>query len=95
MGVDVDGDGFVDELTTADITAVTLYQATLPVPGRVLSDEPETQKPGDRGEDLFQRIGCASCHIPALPLTNQGWVYSEPNPHRSAWETCRLHRDIR
>jgi hypothetical protein len=81
MGIDVDGDGFTDELTTADITAVTLYQATLPVPGKVLSNDPEIREAENRGEDLFQRIGCASCHIPALPLTNQGWVYSEPNPY--------------
>jgi len=81
MGADVDGDGFADELTTADITAVTLYQATLPVPGRTLSNEPEIRQAENRGEDLFQKIGCASCHIPALALTNHGWIYSEPNPY--------------
>ena len=31
--VDADGDGIVDELTRADITAVSVFQATLPVPG--------------------------------------------------------------
>lgn len=80
-GVDADGDGFVNELTTADITAVTLYQATLPVPGRVLSNDPQIRAAEGRGESLFQKIGCASCHIPELPLTNRGWIYSEPNPY--------------
>jgi hypothetical protein len=34
IGVDEDGDGFVNELTRADITAVTIYQAALPVVAR-------------------------------------------------------------
>ena len=32
----LDGDGVVNELTVADITAVALFQATLPVPQQVL-----------------------------------------------------------
>jgi hypothetical protein len=78
--LDPDGDGFVNELTRADITAVTVFQATLAVPGQVI---PQTQPERDAillGEQLFASIGCTSCHIPALPLTNEGWIYSEPNP---------------
>jgi hypothetical protein len=26
-------------------------------------------------------IGCATCHIPALPLDRNGWLFSEPNPY--------------
>src|SRR5947208_16368290 len=40
VGVDADGDGFVNELTRADVTAVTIFQATLAVPGRVISRDP-------------------------------------------------------
>jgi Di-haem oxidoreductase, putative peroxidase len=80
IGVDEDGDGFVNELTRADITAVTVYQATLPVPGRVIPADPEAAKAARIGEVRFLEIGCAACHIPALPLDNRGWVYSEPNP---------------
>src|SRR5207244_13444189 len=32
------------------------------------------------GERAFSQIGCATCHIPRLPLDKQGWIYSEPNP---------------
>lgn len=84
VGVDADGDGVINELTTADITAVTLYQASLPVPGRVLSLDPEIRTAEHHGEALFQQIGCTSCHIAALPLTNRGWIYSEPNPYNPA-----------
>jgi Di-haem oxidoreductase, putative peroxidase len=84
IGVDEDGDGFVNELTRADITAVSIYQAALPVPGRVIPDDPEAQNAERNGEALFAQIGCAACHIPALPLTNRGWIYSEPNPYNPA-----------
>jgi hypothetical protein len=40
LGIDADGDGFVNELTRADITAATVFQATLPVPARVISSDP-------------------------------------------------------
>jgi len=80
IGVDEDGDGFVNELTRADITAVTIYQAALPVPGRVMPEDDEAQKAAALGEVRFNQIGCASCHVPSLPLVNLGWIYSEPNP---------------
>ena len=78
--VDADGDGFVNELTRADVTAATVFQATLPVPGRVLSRDRDVRHAVVNGEKKFKDIGCATCHIPSLPLTNQGWMYSEPNP---------------
>ena len=84
VGIDEDGDGFVNELTRADITAVTIYQAALPVPGRVMPADPEAEKAARIGEVRFLEIGCGSCHIPNLPLVNRGWVYSEPNPYNPA-----------
>lgn len=79
-GVDADGDGFVNELTRADITATSVFQATLPVPGQVIPRHHGIRKAIKEGEELFGQIGCASCHIPALPLDDEGWIYTEPNP---------------
>ena len=78
---DADNDGFKDELTRADITAVAIYQATLAVPGRVIPNAPEIERAVLRGETLFEKIGCSVCHIPKLPLTNEGWIFTEPNPY--------------
>jgi Di-haem oxidoreductase, putative peroxidase len=78
--VDADGDGFVNELTRADVTAVTIFQATLPVPGRVISRDPEIREAVRLGELRFNQVGCATCHIASLPLGNQGWIFTEPNP---------------
>lgn len=78
LDTDPDGDGVMNELTRADMTAVTLYQATLPVPGRVIPNRPAVEEAIWRGENLFEQIGCARCHIPALPLMNEGWHFEEP-----------------
>lgn len=77
---DPDGDGFTQELSVADVTAVSLFQATMPVPGRVISDVPEIEAAVWTGEQLFESVGCSSCHVSKLPLEDDGWVYSEPNP---------------
>lgn len=80
-GTDPDGDGFTDEMTRADITAVAVFQATLPVPGRVIPNHRSVEKAILKGETLFSEVGCASCHVPSLPLDEQGWVFTEPNPY--------------
>jgi hypothetical protein len=87
---DPDGDGFRSELTTADMTAVTLYQVTLNVPGQVIPSDPQVQQAIQAGQQLFTQVGCGSCHIPTLPLTannnpgapsQPGWIYTEPSPY--------------
>ena len=69
-----------NELTRADITAATIYQATLPVPGRSVPDDPEVEQAVRIGEQRFSELGCASCHTPKLPLVDRGWIYTEPSP---------------
>jgi hypothetical protein len=89
LNADPDGDGFTNELTVADLTAVSIFQATLPVPGRVIANDPAVERANLVGESLFNSIGCASCHA-TLPLTannnpglpgQPGWIYFEPNPY--------------
>ncbi len=77
---DPDGDGVEAELTETDVTAVTLFQATLPVPGRVVPRHPAVRSAIRRGERLFEDVGCGTCHVPALSLEDRGWLYSEPGP---------------
>ena len=80
LKADPDGDGFVNEMTRADVTAVSVWQATLQVPGRVIPRDPEVEAAVLQGEQNFERIGCATCHVPRLALDKNGWMYSEPNP---------------
>ena len=81
IDTDPDGDGFTNELTRADVTAVSVFQAALQVPGRVIPRNPEIEAAVLNGERVFDGIGCAACHIPRLPLDKRGWIYSEPNPY--------------
>ena len=81
LDTDQDGDGFENELTRADITAVTVFQATMAVPGRVIPNDPEIEQANLNGQKIFEQIGCSTCHVPRLPLDRQGWIYSEPNPY--------------
>jgi mono/diheme cytochrome c family protein len=92
LGADPDGDGFANELTTADLTAVSMYQATLAVPGRVIPNDPAVERANLRGEAVFSQTGCATCHA-TLTLTSSnnpglpgqpGWIYFEPNPYNPA-----------
>ncbi len=78
---DPDGDGRRAELTRADMTAVSVYQATLAVPGRVIPRDPVIEAAVRTGEQAFADIGCADCHVPKLRLRNKGWMFSEPNPY--------------
>ena len=84
LNTDADGDGFTNELTRADVTAVTLFQAAMAVPGRVIPNDPEVEAAVLTGEKRFREIQCASCHVPSLPLDRQGWIYTEPNPYNPA-----------
>jgi CxxC motif-containing protein (DUF1111 family) len=81
VGTDPDGDGVVNEMTRADVTAVAVFEATLPVPGRVIPNDREVERAVLTGEQVFDRIRCTACHVPALPLSRRGWIYSEPNPY--------------
>lgn len=80
-GTDPDGDGYTDELTRADVTAVSVYQSVMAVPGRVIPNDPAVEEAVLLGEMRFEDIGCAGCHVPALPLVDGGWIYTEPNPY--------------
>jgi hypothetical protein len=92
INTDPDGDGVTNELTVADLTAVSMFQATLAVPGRVIPNNPLFERANLVGEAVFDKIGCATCHA-TLPLTannnpglpgQPGWIYFEPNPYNPA-----------
>ena len=80
--VDHDGDGMTDELSRGDISALVIFQAMLPPPGRVLPEHPEARAAVQRGEAVFSTLECSTCHIPELPLNNP--VFTEPNPFNPA-----------
>ncbi|MCB1036761.1 MAG: thiol oxidoreductase [Acidobacteria bacterium] len=84
VDTDPDGDGFMNEMTVADVTAASVWQATLNVPGRVIPRVRAIEEAVLTGEQKFADVGCATCHVPELPLDNGGWFYTEPNPYNPA-----------
>ncbi len=77
--VDADQDGVANELTTGDITAVTIFQASLPIPVMSLPRDPVRRDAARRGAAIFESVGCANCHRPASTLESR--FFSEPNPY--------------
>src|SRR5215468_10054081 len=75
---DFDQDGVPDELTVGDITAATIFQVGMNIPGRVIADDPIRRAAADRGEARFGELGCSDCHKPVLVLSSR--FFSEPNP---------------
>src|SRR5262244_1098184 len=75
---DFDEDGIPDELTVGDITAATIFQVAMNIPGRVIPSDSNRLAAARRGESSFEDIGCADCHRPTLLL--QSALFSEPNP---------------
>lgn len=76
---DFDQDGVADELSVGDITAVTLFQAALAVPGQVLPEDRDELVSVLVGERVFDRVGCSDCHTPQMTLASKQFV--EPNPY--------------
>lgn len=84
--VDGDYDGVANELTVGDVTALTVYLAAQPRPTTQIELQslglipPLPQDQVDsigRGSVKFGQIGCGSCHISTLAITNP--VFSEPS----------------
>jgi di-heme oxidoreductase (putative peroxidase) len=75
---DFDGDGVENEFTVGQVTALTVYQASLPAPRRVPYSDSELARLARLGERRFEDAGCASCHQPSLPL-RAAWFF-EPSP---------------
>jgi len=75
---DYDNDGYERELTIGDQTAISIWQAQLSTPTQVMPEGKAARKQVEEGEELFDDIGCTSCHVPEMVLNSRDFV--EPNP---------------
>ena len=74
--------GVPDAVTAGDVSALVAFQATLPPP-TVKSDLPEDWRiAAAQGAEQFRTLGCASCHIPTLPLKSM--TFTDPAPYDMA-----------
>lgn len=75
---DFDEDGVSGEISAGDVSALVAWQATRPPPVQVMPSDQAWRDAAARGDDLFGAIGCASCHIKALPL--ETLLFDDPGP---------------
>jgi len=71
-GNDADGDGVVDEMTVADLSALSAFVTTLP---------PPVERGGAAaraGALVFVAVGCATCHVPELDTATRILTYGQP-----------------
>lgn len=82
---DPDGDGVTRELSVGDVTAMTIYTAAQEVPqslerlaelGMVAAPDDATLAEIRRGQAVFEKAGCAACHMPEVRLENT--LFEEP-----------------
>jgi hypothetical protein len=87
-GVDGDYDGVVDEMTVGDQTTLAVYIAAQPRPttrtelaslGLIAPLPGAELRAIERGALVFERTGCAQCHMPSLTIDHP--VFSEPSQH--------------
>ena len=75
---DADADGVTIELEDGMVSTLVAYLAQLEVPGELPSPQ------ATRGEVSFTRFGCASCHVPTLPLASTTLVTRAEQPEHAA-----------
>jgi hypothetical protein len=91
IDTDPDGDGIKNELTRADITAITIFQATLPVPTQQLPHDARLKEAVRKGEGLFKQIGA---HLATFPRCRSMAAdgYSLSQMPTIQWAILRLAR---
>jgi CxxC motif-containing protein (DUF1111 family) len=75
---DFDNDGVERELTIGDQTAISIFQAQLDVPQQIMPKKRADRDRVKHGEQVFDDVGCTSCHVPEMTLSSRDFV--EPNP---------------
>lgn len=76
--IDFDEDGKIGELSEGDVSALVAWQATLRAPYQMVPENADWQKAAEAGLKQFEAIGCASCHMPAMPL--ESTLFTDPGP---------------
>ena len=75
---DHDGDGFGDELSDADVSALVAWQATLPPPVAWTPNDGRWRAAAAAGSQHFDTFECSACHVRELPLRSLS--FADPGP---------------
>ncbi len=79
---DFDEDGHDDEITEGDVSALVVWQATLPPPVQITPEHAGWAAAAATGSQLFDDFECSACHRRSLPLDSLS--FSDPGPYDAA-----------
>lgn len=86
---DEDGDGVVNEVTVAEMSALHVFDVTNPVP---FAERLGTQEIA--GLTRFQDTGCAECHVPVLKTESRYLPLSFPEVPHDPWRNVYAQIDL-
>ena len=86
---DADGDGVINEVSVADMSALHVFDVTNPVP----FVEP-LDAAGQRGLVRFVDTGCAGCHVPVLKTRSRLLPLSHPEVPHDPWRNVYATIDL-
>jgi hypothetical protein len=75
---DFDEDKHLGEISSGDVSALVLWQASLAPPTIRDNINNEWKSAAERGQNQFSQLGCVDCHKPYLPLDSL--VFNDPGP---------------
>ena len=78
---DPDNDGVEHEITEGQVTALTLYLALQPLPTIEPPADNRLMTKWGRGRIIFNTIGCADCHQPAITLNSTRYSLKDRQTH--------------
>jgi len=78
QGVDGDGDGVSDEIRVGELSALSIFLATMDRPEQRMPQDPVERRQARRGERLFDDVGCTACHRPMLATQSAFLTLSFP-----------------
>lgn len=92
---DPDRDGVGRELQGANLTAIAVYLALLPMPVMIPPRAPDLLAAWREGGALFSNIGCAGCHKPSWFIKDPVWIERGEDESSRVRLELDLRRDIR
>lgn len=92
---DPDADGVTHEATEGMVTALTTFVAALPPPMEEVPEVSTFLMRSARGAELFEQLGCATCHIPTMSIQDPVISLGPDKQHRPRVDLSPLLVSVR
>jgi hypothetical protein len=83
---DNDGDGVVNEITIAELSALSIFNTTSP--------RPNQDKYTGPGSKVFNDIGCSGCHVPVMKTERHILPYQQPEQPQHPFDDRNKYYEV-